>query len=115
MKRFLIYLRGYIEEPSQLFAVLLLLVFLVIAVWLPIRAKLPSSLLVKIVDMVTVIGLFSLGGIMGIVWIIRKEANIFIVPIKGIFAVVLGLFMVVSGFGGVIRYLILNIPRLFAR
>jgi hypothetical protein len=54
----------------------------------------------------------SLFGIVGITWVIMKKAPIFIIPLRGIPAILLGLLMALGWFGGAIYGIVINFPLL---
>jgi hypothetical protein len=56
---------------------------------------------------------FFLFGIVGVTFILMKKAPIFIIPIRGIPAIIIGAFLTVASFGLVIRLIILNSQLLF--
>jgi hypothetical protein len=114
MKDFLLhYYYIIIDDKIELVSYICLFFWvLIILFWDDISKYIPSGRPRDIWNVWIVVLFCVLMGIVGVTWIIKKKAPIFIIPIRGIPAIILGLFMGLGGFGFAIYGIVINFPLL---
>jgi len=97
MKKFLRYLARWLNNSQNIFGIW----FLVILTWMVTRGyitgKFPQSSFIPYVDTFIGLSMFLLIACLGFSFIKEKEASLFIVPLRGVPAIVVGILMVAAG------------------
>jgi hypothetical protein len=120
MKRIVYYFLGPTENlrefvnqnPDGAFTLLIILFLIILLVF---SKFLHNTFPKNIIDTIASNILFVLFGILGLIIIKKKEVHIFIIPIRGFLAILIGLFMTTSGFGLTCWSLFTEISRMYFR
>jgi hypothetical protein len=105
MKGFRRYFRGWLDEPFNSIGLGILCVIGLIIIWSSLRDRYPRAVGVDILGDFAGILLFALMAITGILAIHQKYLPVFIIPITGIPAVILGILLSIIGFYFGIRWI----------
>jgi len=114
MKRIINLLRGWIDGTQNLLVLWFLFILFLLIIRVPLTNRFPESLLVTIVNSITVLSIFLCAVIWGVVIIKNKEAPIFIVPLKGTGAIIFGTILALGGLVIFLWYLVSLLLRLLA-
>lgn len=85
---------------------------LIIIFWDQISKFFPPGRVTQVWTVLMLSFISLLFGVVGVTFIIMKKAPIFIIPIRGIPAIIIGLFLALGFFGGAIWGIIVNYPLL---
>jgi hypothetical protein len=103
MKGFWRYFRGWLDEPFNSIVLAGLCVFILLAISLSLNERYPQAVWVDMIGIFVGILLFTLMAITGILAIRQRYLPIFIIPITGVPAVILGILLSVISFYIAIR------------
>jgi len=109
MKKILRTLAGWLNHSQNIFGIW----FFVILTWMVTRGfiirKFPQSSFIPYVDTIIGLSMFLLIACLGFSFIKEKEASLFIVPLRGVPATVVGILMVAAGLIFFIWFLVARI------
>jgi hypothetical protein len=114
IKHFYYIISGWIEENKFEFVSYLcaVIAILIAIIWPDISRFIPPGNSLKLWNGWMIILLFVFFAVEGISWIIMKKAPIFIIPIRGIPAIILGLILSIGSLGVVIWAVVINLQLL---
>jgi hypothetical protein len=111
MKRIIRHLTSWLGRlPNQLI-ILFFFLALLLVIREPLNYKYSNSIFPDFIDTIITLSLFGFGTMWGLIIIKNREAPVFIIPIKGIFAVILGWFLTISGSIIIIWYIIARLVK----
>lgn len=120
MKQFLQYIIGWFDDfigqisnmPTIRRGIIpVLIAFSLIILWPTLRKVIGSGVKTEILDIIIITIIFLCFGILGILFIVYKEAPLFFVLVKGVPAVAIGLLLSIGSFTIIIWGLIVNLSR----
>jgi hypothetical protein len=100
------------SDPETIVSLILIASFIILIIWEPLSTVIDNKMINNIIYTIITISMFSGCGALGIVAIRQKEIHLFIIPIEGIGAKILGWFLALFGFGVTLWFIIIQFLKL---